>query len=247
VPCGAVDQIRAAPAEPGQVGRLEVDEVGDHGQCLVEGLAGQEAARGRLEVEDGVPGVQFGQALQPPRTVDGEEVGERGIVGAVTPVYIAALVVNFRIRRDEGRPDHNRSSGTSTPWQIQSTRALTLLAGRFYAAHPPRRPLPRARCAAGGPSCLPGRARCRRRCGTRSGRARNTAPSRSRAHASHRYRRGCPTRAECVAHRGRDQGIQPRRRAVTGLGGATRDDDVFRAGRLPTVADDRFEGERAGE
>ena len=65
------------------------------------------------------------------------------------------------------------------------------------SARPPRRPLPRARCAAGGPSCLPGRARCRpRRYGTRSGRARNTAPFRSRAHASRRYRRGrCPTRA----------------------------------------------------
>jgi hypothetical protein len=65
------------------------------------------------------------------------------------------------------------------------------------SARPVRRPLPRARCAAGGPSCRPGRARCRRRrCGTRSGRARNTAPSGSHAHASRRYRQGrCPTRA----------------------------------------------------
>ena len=31
------------------------------------------------------------------------------------------------------------------------------------------------------------------------------------------------------------------------LGGAARDDDVFRAGRLPAVAGDRFEGERARE
>ena len=39
----------------------------------------------------------------------------------------------------------------------------------------------------------------------------------------------------------------PRRRARAGLGGAARDDDVFRAGRLPAVAGDRFEGERAWE
>ena len=37
------------------------------------------------------------------------------------------------------------------------------------------------------------------------------------------------------------------RRASAGLGGAARDDDVFRAGRLPAVASDRFEGERARE
>jgi hypothetical protein len=39
--------------------------------------------------------------------------------------------------------------------------------------------------------------------------------------------------------------VHPRRRAIAGLGGAARDDDVFRAGRLPTVVGDRFEGERA--
>jgi len=39
----------------------------------------------------------------------------------------------------------------------------------------------------------------------------------------------------------------PRRRAMAGLGGAVRDDDVFRAGRLPAVVGDRFEGERAWE
>ncbi len=39
----------------------------------------------------------------------------------------------------------------------------------------------------------------------------------------------------------------PRRRARAGLGGAARDDDVFRAGRLPAVAGDRFEGESAWE
>jgi hypothetical protein len=32
-----------------------------------------------------------------------------------------------------------------------------------------------------------------------------------------------------------------------GLGGAARDDDVFRAGRLPAVVGDRFEGERTWE
>jgi hypothetical protein len=58
------------------------------------------------------------------------------------------------------------------------------------SARPPHRPLPRARCAVGAPACPRGRARCRRRrCGTRSGRGRNTAPFRSRAHASRRYRR----------------------------------------------------------
>ena len=65
------------------------------------------------------------------------------------------------------------------------------------SARPPHRPLPRARCAVGAPACPRGRARCRcRRCGTRSGRAHNTAPFRSRAHASRRYRRArYPTRA----------------------------------------------------
>ena len=36
-------------------------------------------------------------------------------------------------------------------------------------------------------------------------------------------------------------------RAGAGLGGAAWDDDVFRAGRLPAVVGDRFEGERARE
>jgi hypothetical protein len=39
----------------------------------------------------------------------------------------------------------------------------------------------------------------------------------------------------------------PQRRVRAGLGGAARDDDVFRAGRLPAVVGDRFEGERARE
>jgi hypothetical protein len=56
-------------------------------------------------------------------------------------------------------------------------------AGTFWCSGPS--------VAAGGLACLPARGRCRRwRCGARSGRARNTAPSRSRAHASRRYRRG---------------------------------------------------------
>jgi hypothetical protein len=74
-----------------------------------------------------------------------------------------------------------------------------LLAGGTHrcSAHPGRRPLPHAGCAARAPSCLPGRARYhRRRCGTRSCRTRSTPPSRSRAHASRRCRRGrFPTRA----------------------------------------------------
>jgi hypothetical protein len=35
--------------------------------------------------------------------------------------------------------------------------------------------------------------------------------------------------------------------APAGSGGAAGDDDVFRAGRLPAVAGDRVEGQRAGE
>ena len=76
-------------------------------------------------------------------------------------------------------------------------RALVLLAGRFDAAHAFRADRCRVPGVRREDQLLPGRARCRRRrCGTRSGRARNTAPSRDRAHASRRCRRGrCPTRA----------------------------------------------------
>jgi hypothetical protein len=87
VPCGVVDQIRAPPAESGHVRRLEVDEVGNHGQRIVEGLAGQQAAGGRLEIEHRIPGVQLGQPPQPPRPMGGEKAGQRGVVGAAAPVH----------------------------------------------------------------------------------------------------------------------------------------------------------------
>ena len=99
--------------------------------------------------------------------------------------------------RDEGCPDRDRSSGTSSHVADPVNRALVSLARRFDAAHA----LGADRCRVRGVRRedqfrLPGRARCRRgQCGTRSGRARSTALFRSRAHASRRYRRGrCPTR-----------------------------------------------------
>ena len=36
-------------------------------------------------------------------------------------LYIAALEVHVLICRDEGRPDHDRSSGMSAVWRISST------------------------------------------------------------------------------------------------------------------------------
>ena len=121
---------------------------------------------------------------------------------------IGALGMNIRFCRDQGRPDHDRSSGTSATWRIPST-GLSLAGGALRcSARPPRRPLPRARCAAAGPSCLPSRARCcRRRCRTRSAAHAVQHPFRSRAHASRRYRRAIapPVRAQASgSHPGGD-------------------------------------------
>ena len=42
------------------------------------------------------------------------------------------------IRRDEGRPDHDRSSGMHAVRRIPSAGPRVVLAGRFDAAHAPR-------------------------------------------------------------------------------------------------------------
>lgn len=83
---GVGGELRAAPAVPDPVRRLQVDEVGRHREGLVEFGALQDPVGFRFPVEHGVPRVHLAERVEPRPPVGREEVGELRVVRPVTPV-----------------------------------------------------------------------------------------------------------------------------------------------------------------
>ena len=97
----------------------------------------------------------------PPNSPAAEDALQRG----PAPCAIQSCAMGD-MRTTTGHRARPPRGGSRYPGSSLAARALRC------SARPLCWPLPRARCAAGGSSCLPGRARCRRRrCGTQSGRA----------------------------------------------------------------------------
>ena len=76
----------AAAAMPAHVRRLEIDEVGNHGEGVVQLSADEDTVGLGLEREHGVPWLGLAQPIEPATPMRDEQVGQRRVVGGVAAV-----------------------------------------------------------------------------------------------------------------------------------------------------------------